>query len=358
MSAAAPSPDGVWSAEGTTPVEIEAALRRLLEERHRESKAYSPARVLNLVVVVDHTWRGDVVGRLERIGRLHPSRAIVCAVGENRESLGAWATMACDVPEQPGAIALCRERVELEVGPRHLTRLDSVVRPLLVRDLGTLIWSPHHHPDAVDALAGLGDSVLLDSSDAPELDAALARADELGGHLEVVDLAWLRAKPWRERIAATFDPPAWRQSLGRLASVSVRHHPGSAASGLLLLGWLAARLGWESSGLQVSGEATRRGSARSGSGDVELRLEPAPEQAAPGLAGVTLETHRGARLSLDRAPGGLRAVRTGAKGRQSSWVVLGASRGEEGILGAGIREALLRQTLFGPALRHARAMLA
>jgi len=38
--------------------------------------------------------------------------------------------------------------------------------------------------------------------------------------------------------------------------------------------------------------------------------------------------------------------------------VLGASRGEEGILGAGIREALLRQTLFGPALRHARAMLA
>jgi len=357
MSAVAPTLDGVWSAEDTSPIEIEGALRRLLEERHRESEAYSPARVLNLVVVVDHSRRGEVIGRLEAVGRLHPSRTIVCSVAGDRDRLGAWATMACDVPERPGAIALCRERVDLEVGPRHLSRLDSVVRPLLVRDIGTLLWSPDHHADADDALAGLADSVLLDSSDAPELGAALARAAELGERLEVVDLAWLRAKPWRERIAATFDPPAWRTSLGQLASVSVRHHPGSAASGLLLLGWLAARLGWESSALEVSPEA-RGGSARSGSGDVELRLEPAPEQAAPGLAGVTLETHRGSRLSLDRAPGGLRAVRTGAKGRQSSWVVLGASRGEAGILGAGVREALLRQTLFEPALKHARTMVA
>jgi hypothetical protein len=37
--------------------------------------------------------------------------------------------------------------------------------------------------------------------------------------------------------------------------------------------------------------------------------------------------------------------------------VLGASRGEAGILGEGIRQALLRDPTYRPALEHARAMV-
>jgi hypothetical protein len=54
-------------------------------------------------------------------------------------------------------------------------------------------------------------------------------------------------------------------------------------------------------------------------------------------------------LSLSRGPGGLVATRRDKKGREQSWTVLGASRGEGGILGEGIRQALLRD----PAYRHA-----
>ena len=68
----------------------------------------------------------------------------------------------------------------------------------------------------------------------------------------------------------------------------------------------------------------------------------------PGLAGMTIETARGMSLSLDRGPGGLTATRRDAKGRESSWVVLGASRGEAGILGEGIRQALLRDPTYRP----------
>jgi hypothetical protein len=39
-------------------------------------------------------------------------------------------------------------------------------------------------------------------------------------------------------------------------------------------------------------------------------------------------------------------------------VVLGASRGEAGILGEGIRQALLRDPTYAPAVRCAQAMLA
>ena len=45
-------------------------------------------------------------------------------------------------------------------------------------------------------------------------------------------------------------------------------------------------------------------------------------------------------------------------GREVSWVVLGASRGEAGILGEGIRQALLRDPTYGPALEAAASMLA
>ncbi len=48
---------------------------------------------------------------------------------------------------------------------------------------------------------------------------------------------------------------------------------------------------------------------------------------------------------------------TVSNGSESTWVVMGASRGEQGILGEGIRQALLRDPTYGPALNAAAAML-
>jgi hypothetical protein len=62
-------------------------------------------------------------------------------------------------------------------------------------------------------------------------------------------------------------------------------------------------------------------------------------------------------LSLDRSEGGLAAKRRMPDGSTSSWVVMGASRGEAGILGEGIRQALLRDPTYGPAVRCAGAMV-
>jgi hypothetical protein len=91
--------------------------------------------------------------------------------------------------------------------------------------------------------------------------------------------------------------------------------------------------------------------------EVRLRLEADERQEVPGLAGISLVTSTGMSLSLDRGPGGLSAKRTMRDGRESAYVVLGASRGETGILGEGIRQALLRDPTYGPALAAASAML-
>jgi glucose-6-phosphate dehydrogenase assembly protein OpcA len=345
--------DTVWSEQDTTPAAIESALRELLAERHKESDCYVPARVLNLVCIADREWSGEVANRLRRVGRYHPSRTIVCAVGRDRTRLNAVATVAATAHPEPGAFALTRETVIIDVGPQHLEHLDTIIDPLVVTDLPTVVWAPHGHWDAVEALRGLSQVVLLDSVDEPSVEVALRRAAELLEHRYVVDLAWLRSTPWRERIAAAFDPPARRPALRQISGLEVRHHDASGAAALLLCGWLASQLGWKPESLQSHGQ----GHAQGRLGDVSVKLDVARLD-VPGLAGITIRTWDGGWLSLDRGSGGLRAVRHEARDGDREWIVLGASRGEGGILGEGIRQSLLRDPVYGAALRAAGKMLA
>ncbi len=349
--------DMVWSAQGTTPGDIEAALRAMLKERHSQHSGYVPARTLNLVCIVEKQWSGEIANRLRYVGRSHAARTIVCAVEPGRTSLDAIATIASDVHPQPGEFALLRETVIVDVGEQHLAHLDTIVDPLVVTDLPTVVWAPHGHTEAVEALLPLAQVVLLDSVDEPDMRDALSRATTLLRDVYVVDLAWLRSTPWRERVAATFDPPHLRPDLRTISGVTVRHHPESAIAGVLLLGWLASRLDWRLSPLMTR-DGNLVGSAHGRRQDVKLVLEPATDLQVRGLAGVTLETASGRHFELDRGPGGLQAYYRNAKGDERRWVVLGASRGEAGILGEGIRQALLRDPTYAPALTAACAVVA
>jgi hypothetical protein len=350
-----PTPETLsWSASSTTPREIEAALRRLLVACHAETGGCVPARVLNLVCVVDKGMSGAVAERLLQAGRYHASRTILCAVEPGRTTIGAVATLGMALQHAPGDFALLRETVTLEVGERHLPHLDTIVDPLVVSDLPTVVWSAQDHAEAVPVLLSLAQVVLLDSSDEPDARTALAHACELLRSAYVVDLAWLRSTPWRERVAAAFDLPHRRAELHSIRAVAVRHHPDSVVAGLLLLGWLASRLGWEPAPLEPTGGGLA-GVARAGR-PIRLALDRDDRQPVRGLAGVTLETSTGRRLSLDRGAGGLRVRERDPAGRERRWTLVGASRGEPGILGEGIRQALLRDATFGPAADAARRL--
>jgi glucose-6-phosphate dehydrogenase assembly protein OpcA len=343
--------------QDTNPAAVEAALRALLKERHTEDASFVPARALNLVCIVDKAWSGEIANRLRRVGRYHASRTVVLSVDARRERIDAVATIASDVHPKPGQFALLRETVVVEIGERHLPAVDSIVDPLVVTDLPTVTWAPHGHREAVHALLGLSQVVLLDSDDEPDAREALRRAEELIRRVYVVDLAWLRSTPWRERVAATFDPAKLRPDLRTISAVTVRHHPESETAALLLLGWLASRLDWRVSPL-VPGPTGPTGSAHGRRQDVVLRLEAEPMMQVRGLAGVTLETASGRHLSLDRGPGGLRAHYRNARGDERQWTIMGASRGEAGILGEGIRQAFLRDPTYAPALAAANGFLA
>jgi glucose-6-phosphate dehydrogenase assembly protein OpcA len=388
-------PDAVWSAEGTTPDAIEAALRELVKQRHGENGGLAPARALNMIVFVESEYSGEVANRLAGVGRYHASRLVVLSYDPHRTRLDARAVVATDTEPGEGELGLLRETVTVEIGERHLDDLVTIVDPLVVTDLTTLLWSPHGHPEAVDELLEVAQAVLLDSLDDPSWRDALERACRLRERAYVVDLAWLRSTPWRERVAAAFDSQVMRAEVARIETVAVRHHPDSTVAAMLLVGWLGSRLGWTLTPLSVQGgvligqasSAKEEGHARpsraveahlrpsraveghsstSGEPDTDalatpgrkiaIRLEQAPEQQVRGLESVAIATTGGRRLGLRRGDGGLRARSRDANGREHEWTILGASRGESGILGEGIRQSLLRDPTYGPALAAAETM--
>jgi glucose-6-phosphate dehydrogenase assembly protein OpcA len=415
-----PATDAVWSEEGTTPDAIEAALRELVKQRHSENGSFVPARALNMIAFVDSAFSGEIANRLRGVGRYHASRTIVFSYEPDRTRLDARAIVTADSEPGEGELGLLRETVIVEIGERHLDDLVTIADPLVVTDLATLLWSPHGHEEAVNTLLELSQAVLVDSVEDPSYRDAVRRACELGERAYVVDLAWLRSTPWRERLASAFDPPAMRAELRQVESIAVRHHRESTAAALLMVGWLASRLGWEmrplkSNGRTLAGSAVAGTSTTAGAltgdtmtetsttvggehGDRELghrntvdiaarmldpdiagrmldpdiaarmldpdiaertiaiRLEQAPELEVRGLQSVAISTSSGRRLGLQRGEGGLRARSRDEHGREREWTILGASRGEGGILGEGIRQALLRDPTYQPALQAAATM--
>jgi hypothetical protein len=127
-------------------------------------------------------------------------------------------------------------------------------------------------------------------------------------------------------------------------------------SALLLTGWLSSRLGWIPSELVPAAGGARQAAAVRSSGGPSVSIEFDPvDQAIRGLAGVTVTGSAGFSLSFDRAPGGLLAHEQSAGAKPREWQLFGASRGEGGILGEGVRQALIRDPTYGPALQAARS---
>src|SRR3954467_8649566 len=84
----------VWRERDTTPSKVEAALRKLLIERYHDIEAFVPARVLNLVVVVDGGFRERGESRVERVGHYRPARLVLGSVHGNRKTIDAWCSVA------------------------------------------------------------------------------------------------------------------------------------------------------------------------------------------------------------------------------------------------------------------------
>ena len=158
-----------------------------------------------------------------------------------------------------------------------------------------MLWSPHSHDEAVEALLPLVDVILIDTDDPVYFDgpgAALARAADL------LDVERRRRRPRlaaHDRLARAagrqlLGPDAGRPAGQRCKRIYVRHHHGSIVSALLLdrLAGLAARLGAERARAGTRRRPPWRPPCAAGGGpSVSIEFDPVA-QSIRGLAGVTV----------------------------------------------------------------------
>jgi hypothetical protein len=218
--------------------------------------AVNRACLLNLVI---HAGDGpsEVVGRFTATALTDhlPARVIVIRArpGEPGDGAPRAFVAASRNPMGEGRAALVSgELVLLEARGAQLDRVPAVVRATLEPDLATTLWwtGPTPPPRSyVAALRDIADRVVVDS-EAMADDRDVSHLLPLPGSGRLADLTWPRLEPWRTAMARAFDVPEHRGFLAAVDGVRVAigargSSAPDASAGPLLVGWLAAALGWD-----------------------------------------------------------------------------------------------------------------
>ncbi|HEX9436805.1 MAG TPA: glucose-6-phosphate dehydrogenase assembly protein OpcA [Candidatus Limnocylindria bacterium] len=264
----------VWGerADGVSGLERELArVRRGRAAQSREQVvSIARAAVVNIVVVATRDVHAQRAARtISELAMRHPSRAIVVLADRHPDDATPPAIeLHAQIPSVDQFEQVHYEQILVRARGRADDRLASVIVPLLVPDLPIFVWwtgTPPIGERLFEDLVTLADRLLVDSADfaRPErMLPELARLCVLGPkHCALTDLNWARLTAWRELLTQFFDVPAWRALLPRIDGVRVSFavdadgrevHPSQA---LLLIGWLAARLGWQPAERMAPSEA-------------------------------------------------------------------------------------------------------
>lgn len=234
---------------------IERELGRLWEESG-ESK--TRASMINLAIY------NEKEGSLERnsdvirgIAGEHAMRAILIEAYPACEgsSADAWINMHC-YPRGTKGGAVCSEQISFRLGGLAARSLQSVVFSHLDSDLPlALWWQADFHAPIDGRLWHWVDRLLFDSrhwkNPKEQFDLVGQIAELTETRTVLCDLNWARSLPVRQAVAGIFDAPGTLPELQVLEMLHLEYAPGHRTTALLLVGWLADRLGWK---LTATGE--------------------------------------------------------------------------------------------------------
>jgi glucose-6-phosphate dehydrogenase assembly protein OpcA len=249
----------MWEGTDVDTTTLETKLSSLWKKLTEGAPHIHPVRtrIFNLVAFGSDSQAADSICRcLDSIRHVHPSRTIVLQSERLARTSGVDAslTLACDRVSETVPLC-CHERVVLTVRGRAADHLFSVVSPLLLPELRTYLWwpgQPLFGHRVFNRLLRVAEQLLVDSSqfDSPA-DGLADLAHVTAGRHGVNDINWARLTPWRKVIAQFFDAPDLRPYARGIRSLRMEFGQGASdnsratASVLLMLGWVAAQLGWE-----------------------------------------------------------------------------------------------------------------
>lgn len=226
-----------WSGQGVLLSDVVGALADLRDQSSGYSSSARTA-VMTLIGVAntDEDAYG-ATGVLRGLAGHHPSRIVLIRPDPDQvASLGARATLyALDTEHH----RVNFEELILEVGGQAANHLDSLVEAFTLSDLPVAVWYVNAIPVATDPLLSVASAILIDSRDAPD-PGQLRSLLQLARRRTLVDLSWSRLRPWRELMAALFEPAANRRWLEGVEGAEIW---GKVGPRRLLGGWLTAQTG-------------------------------------------------------------------------------------------------------------------
>ena len=350
MSPAAPSGGGPMSVES---IEHELAGLRMNEDGTLALRS----SVLNLVVVTDEPSAADVTQAVSNIAGRFPSRAIVLISDPNDDAnVDVQLAVFCNVRSGSSA-QVCAEQITIHAEGPPAEHLDSLAGPLLLPDLPAFLWYPgafSSRSSEFGRLVSLADRVILNSAAAGDCGASLRDIHSL---LEnpatpaIGDVQWVGLSPWRSLIADTFSAPERSGELEKIERVEIMYAPGGECRAMLLIGWLASTLGWNTKSMSRD-EGTLRAEFEGPAGDIRFEMSPdSPDARLRRIrihsAGYTFQVSRHRELSDVRTTvmrdGELQAERTVHVGSFDLGVLVGEElqyRGRDHTYEAALKTAV------------------
>ena len=272
---ARPVPGAAWQGRVSDAAEISAALNRLWRGLPDADAAQPRASTLNLTVVVRSSAAArHAMNAVSRLSNLYPSRATILVANHDRPPADPGLAVDITLLEQAaarGRPAVRFECITVEVSARDEQQLASITSPLLVFDLPDFLWwnAGATGGELFDDLVAITDRLIVDTATVQDPGPELAKLSGLiqheAGNLRLSDMVWARLEPWRHLITQFFDAPAARPALEAIDGVTIWYGTAdpqkrsALSAGLLLAGWLGARLGWQAPGEMVPVRSTPGG---------------------------------------------------------------------------------------------------
>jgi glucose-6-phosphate dehydrogenase assembly protein OpcA len=234
------------------PVEVGQIHRELKKLWDASGGVMTRASLINLAV---YSEAPDSLGAntalISQITQNHACRAIVIAADPDAKESGveAWISAHCHV-SRAGSKQICSEQLSFFLKGEPCGLLPNIVFSQLDSDLPLYLWWQEEFRAPIDPqLWAWVDRVIYDSRSWRDFDAQMrlveTTQEEARQRIVLCDLNWVRLVHLRIALAQFFDHPVTHHHLDEINALEIDHAPGCRSTAVLLVGWLAAQLGWE-----------------------------------------------------------------------------------------------------------------
>ncbi|MEO5721503.1 MAG: glucose-6-phosphate dehydrogenase assembly protein OpcA [Chthoniobacterales bacterium] len=238
------------------PVEIGKIERELKKLWEQGGEMMARASLINLAV---YSEAADSLSQntqlIAQIAENHACRALVIAATPSRaeDKVEAWISAHCHV-SRAGSKHICSEQISFALEGSFARLLPNIVFSHLDSDLPFYLWWQGEFHDPMDPqLWTWVDRLIYDSHDwgdfATQLQLVNSARAESNHRVVLCDLNWTRLVHTRFALALFFDQPACLAKLAEIDRIELEFAREFRSTALLLIGWLAAQLGW------IAGEA-------------------------------------------------------------------------------------------------------